>query len=136
MEYTGNSFNKKKLIQKQQGIIQEKNNNIIVPIKLANEMINNINLDQAIYINHQKNKLKNVLLVCHQEFFFELANVVSRCKGTNIIENLSLQSNTLTILRVYCSTCLSGVCQKQKTCNLEFDYIIINDDSHFNDLNV
>ena len=71
----------------------------------------------------------------HSGAIKELFNVITRCKGLDILSELSHVTNCgLTIIKIYCPEC-NGVCtSKSEKCSIEFDFVLINDTDHLKDL--
>ncbi len=62
----------------------------------------------------------------------ELINVVKKLKGQDFINKNNSFNTSLYIIKIYCPKC-SGACLKESNCkieNLEYDFVLYNDNSH------
>lgn len=96
----------------------------------------NFSFDKNVYLGYnEKTNFKRILIVSHSGTIMELFNVISRCKGLNILSDITHTTNTgLSIIKIYCPEC-DGVCtNKSDKCSVEFDYVLTDDANHLKDL--
>lgn len=79
---------------------------------------------------NEEEVLERVLVISHSGFILEVLNVINKIKGLSPLEIDIINNCSITILRIFCSICNGRCIGNGDGCEVEYNLIMINNNSH------
>lgn len=79
---------------------------------------------------NEEEVLERVLVISHSGFILEVLNVINKIRGLSPLEIDIINNCSITILRIFCSICNGRCIGNGDGCEVEYNLIMINNNSH------